>query len=282
MKLAVLSDIHGNYIALRKCLDYAKQENVDGFLFLGDYTGELPQPREVLECLYQLQQTYPCYIIRGNREGYLLEYRKNGETGWHKGNSSSGSLLYTYERMRPEDLDFLASLPEAQRIEFSGYPPITICHGSPERINEQLLVGSERTKEILKKEPNTYLICGHTHFQGEFRYEGKVLLNPGSAGLSQEAYGKAQFMILHGSECAWQWEFVCLEYDVEQLIAQLHEKELHLYAPHWCTVTRHLLRGGLVDHGMVLVRAQEINAKKYGPGRMLSEESWAQAVQEML
>ncbi|WP_286173276.1 metallophosphoesterase [Clostridium sp. WB02_MRS01] len=41
MDLAVLSDIHGNYIALEKSVEYALSRGVKSFAFLGDYVGEL-------------------------------------------------------------------------------------------------------------------------------------------------------------------------------------------------------------------------------------------------
>ena len=41
MKIAVLSDVHGNYIALQKCIDYVLFKGVDAFIFLGEYVGEL-------------------------------------------------------------------------------------------------------------------------------------------------------------------------------------------------------------------------------------------------
>lgn len=46
LKIAVLSDIHGNYTALQKCLDYAVNIGVDTFIFLGDYLGELACPKK--------------------------------------------------------------------------------------------------------------------------------------------------------------------------------------------------------------------------------------------
>ena len=46
LNIAVLSDIHGNYAALQKCLDYAVTIGIDTFIFLGDYLGELAYPPE--------------------------------------------------------------------------------------------------------------------------------------------------------------------------------------------------------------------------------------------
>ncbi len=46
MKIAVMSDIHGNYIALQRCLAHALEQNVDAYIFLGDYLGEFPIRKE--------------------------------------------------------------------------------------------------------------------------------------------------------------------------------------------------------------------------------------------
>ena len=46
LNIAVLSDIHGNYVALQKCLDYAANIGIDTFIFLGDYLGELAYPKK--------------------------------------------------------------------------------------------------------------------------------------------------------------------------------------------------------------------------------------------
>lgn len=58
MKIAVLSDIHGNYIAFRKCIDYALSNGIDTFLFLGDYVGELAYPQKTMEIIYSLKERY--------------------------------------------------------------------------------------------------------------------------------------------------------------------------------------------------------------------------------
>lgn len=64
MKLAVLSDIHGGYIALQSCMEYAYREQADAFVFLGDYVGELAYPRRTMELLYTLKSNI-CAILSG-------------------------------------------------------------------------------------------------------------------------------------------------------------------------------------------------------------------------
>lgn len=82
MKIAVMSDIHGNYIALQRCLAHALEQNVDAYIFLGDYLGEFPYPQRTLEILYELKQNTSCIFIRGNKEDYWLNRRKDQNCDW--------------------------------------------------------------------------------------------------------------------------------------------------------------------------------------------------------
>jgi len=49
MDIAVMSDIHGNYIALERCLDYAFAQGINSFIFLGVYVAELAYPESKLK-----------------------------------------------------------------------------------------------------------------------------------------------------------------------------------------------------------------------------------------
>ena len=68
LNIAVLSDIHGNYISLQKCLEHAITRGADTFIFLGDYLGELAYPQKTMSALYSLKEKYKCFFIRGNKE----------------------------------------------------------------------------------------------------------------------------------------------------------------------------------------------------------------------
>lgn len=64
MDIAALADIHGNYIALERCLEYAFSCNVSTFFFLGDYIGELAYPERTMQILYDVNDRYKCYFIK--------------------------------------------------------------------------------------------------------------------------------------------------------------------------------------------------------------------------
>lgn len=65
------------------------------------------------------------------------------EKGWNEFDSTTGSLYYTYHNLKPRDLEFFKSLPYKKELELEGLLPITICHGSPRKVNEKLLKTGE-------------------------------------------------------------------------------------------------------------------------------------------
>lgn len=285
MKIAVLSDIHGNYIALQKCMEYALAENITTFLFLGDYLGELAYPQKTMEMLYSIKNQYICHFIRGNKEEYWLNYHDTEKKSvWKDNDSTTGSLLYTYNHVTEKDMIFFKNLPPKKNLYLESLPPLTLCHGSPDRINEDLLPGDENTFAAMEREENSYLVCGHTHIQAKVEYCGKILLNPGAVGMSLQGRGKAQFMILHGKADSWEEEFLSLDYDKDKVIAELLEEELDKKAPCWCKVTEHLLRTGEVAHGTVLARAMALCKEEEGEcvWPNVPEKYWEQAVHELM
>lgn len=284
MKIAVLSDIHGNYIALQKCVDFVLDKDIDIFIFLGDYVGELAYPQKTMEIIYFLKEKYNCFFIKGNKEDYWLNYQSNGEKGWNECDSTTGSLYYTYNNLTQKDLDFFEALSHKAELEFEGLPAITICHGSLQRANEKLLPNNEKTIAIMEENASSYILCGHSHVQGIIEHNGKLVLNAGAVGVSLHGGGKAQFMILEGALQKWNYEFISLEYDVEKVIEDLHISGLVKKAPAWCKVSENLLRTGEISHGTVLAKAMELCRNELGECNWpnVPEKYWDLAVLEMI
>lgn len=284
MRIAVLSDIHGNYIALEGCVEYARYKGVQAFVFLGDYVGELAYPQRTMEILESLKETYPCYFVKGNKEDYWLKYERDGEKGWKENDSTTGSLYYTYHNLTERDLSFFQLLSHKAELSFDGLPKITICHGSPNQANEKMLPSNQKTFDIMEKDNNSFILCGHTHVQGVIEHNGKVVLNPGAVGVPLHSSGKSQFMILTGTMETWEHEFVSLDYDVEQIISDLKASGLSAKAPSWCKVSEHLLRTGELSHGTVLAKAMELCKEELGECNWpaIPETYWEQAVKKMI
>ena len=54
MRVAVLSDIHGNHISLEKCIEEIERRKIQKLIFLGDYVGELAYPQKTMEYLKKI------------------------------------------------------------------------------------------------------------------------------------------------------------------------------------------------------------------------------------
>jgi len=281
MEIAVLSDIHGNYMALEKCVNYALNRGIEKFIFLGDYLGELAYPQKTMNLLYSLKENYHCWFIKGNKENYWLNY----DHTWKENDSTTGALYYTYHNLTDTDISFFGKLNDKEELSLDNLPVITICHGSPNRVNEKLLPDNENTFSIMAHNKADYILCGHTHIQGAIKHNEKVVWNSGSVGVSLHSKGKAQFLILSQAEdFTWKNEFISLDYDVEKVIDDLHTSGLYDKAPGWCAVSEHLLRTGEISHGSVLARAMFLCREKTGQCNWpdIPEEYWKSAVEEML
>lgn len=273
MDIAVIADIHSNYIALEHCMNHALKRGIRTFLFLGDYIGEMAYPERTMTLLAKYRKKFDCRFIRGNKEKYWLDYRNNGEEGWPEYNSTTGALYYAYQLLTEQDLTFFEHLPITDTYSFHGFPSITVCHGSPRNEREHLILDEELTAGLLEQSETDYILCAHTHVQGKFilpatdKHGEKVVLNPGSVGLPLESKAPAQFMILHGENNSWREEFVQVEYDVEEVIRQLEKSGLASRAPYWCKITTDLLRYKEkcpYGHADVLERAMELCYQETG------------------
>lgn len=237
-RYALISDVHGNYKALEAFLRYIGEHPVDGIICLGDYVTDSPYPEKTMSLLYNMTEKYTCYMIRGNREDYLLNNRNNRQ-GW-KPSSANGALYYTWQHMTERDLEFFASLPTERELRITGLPPLYICHGTPGNVRGNMREDKALRELVMEQMPLAYLLGGHSHCQETETRKGRTYINPGSLGFAIDGVGrKAQFAILTGIETgetvavgkaadmdgreqmgtrdnsSWKAEFLSIDYDVE-------------------------------------------------------------------
>ena len=230
MRLGIISDIHSNILAFKECVKKLEEERCDEYLFLGDFVSDTPYTRETMDYLYEFIDTHTCRLLRGNREEYMLSQRKVLREGpedqkWIY-NSASGNLLYSYELLTEKDLDLFESLPISFVYEKEGYPAIKCCHGSPESSRELIQLGSERARFWLDNISEDYLLCAHTHFPGEYGYNGKFYMNSGCVGISINDAGFAQCMMLDSyvdekGKVLWKPTFLKVPYDNHKVVEDM-------------------------------------------------------------
>ena len=221
-RIARISDIHGNYKALEAFLQYIAGHPVDGIICLGDYVTDSPYPECTMALLYEMRRRYVCWMLRGNREDYLLNNTDNRE-GW-KPSSSNGTLFYTLQHMTETDLTFFASLPTERELCLEGCPALYLCHGTPGRVRGNVHQEPGLKEKVMEALSWPYLLGGHTHHQEIDRMYGKTYINPGSLGFAVDGVGRrAQFAILTGMSKKWDVEFLSIPYDVETYLQDFAE-----------------------------------------------------------
>lgn len=284
MDIAVLADIHGNYVAFKRCIEVALEKKIDTFIFLGDYVGEFPYPQKTMELLYYLKNNYNCYFVKGNKEDYWINHRNGNSYMWKLETSSTGALQYCFMNLTPKDINFFDSMSSSMEVTIEGYETILACHGSPNRINEKMFPVKEHTKQIIQESKYKYILCAHTHVQDLYEYMDKTLVNPGAVGVSLHSQGKAQFMTLHSNDNGWNHEFIDVEYSREQVISDIEESGLNKLAPYWTKATVHLIMTGEISHGTVLGKAMDYCTEETGDCVWydIPEKYWEKAAKELI
>lgn len=178
MRIALISDLHGNEVALRTALADAERAGVDRVICLGDVATLGPRPREVIAILREMG----CLCILGNHDAFMLDH----------------DLIHSYsaapiivdavdrclQRLTPDDIAFLEGFVDTATLPLPGDGELFLFHGTPTSHMEDLLVTTPPAEldALLDGRSPTVAACGHTHVPMIRRHRETLFLNPGSVG----------------------------------------------------------------------------------------------------
>ena len=199
MRIALISDIHGNDVALKAVVDDAEQVGVDQIICLGDVATLGPRPGAVIGTLRDLVSLR----IMGNHDAFLID----------------PGLIHTYteapiiveavdwcrSQLSREDLDFVRTFKPRLEISLDERSTLLCYHGSPRSHMEDLLctTPADEVDRLLGGHKATVLAGGHTHIQMLRQHRGMLIVNPGSVGAPfREFVSGAQPTLLHHAEYA--------------------------------------------------------------------------------
>lgn len=276
--VAVITDIHSNYIALENALSMLEKEKPEAVIFLGDYVSDCPYPERTMKLIYEAKTSYRCFFVRGNREDYLLGRHFGASPAWTR-SSSTGSLLYTYEHLTSDDLAFFSSLPHCIDISLGSFPVITACHASPLRTKEWIKGNKALTEKYLSSVKGDLLLCGHTHLAGVYNYNGRKALFCPSLGLRQDKSNDFSMTYLSEDEMGkWKFKMVRVPFDEEQLIRDFYESGLIYSGKIWSKAVIKAIRTK-IDYPFRTVSLAWEMAKKdgYKGSSALPEQYWEAA-----
>lgn len=182
-KIGIISDIHGNYEALKVVLSELDKLGVNNIYCLGDVVGYYSQ---VNECCDELRnRNIPC--LMGNHDWYM------GSGGFcPRSKSVNDCLVYQRKVITNENIEWLRTFQIQKIID-----NIHMVHGGwADPIDEYLL---EPDEEYFSKIKGKDFASGHTHIQMLKIFNDKTYCNPGSVGMPRDNDPRAAFATYDGT-----------------------------------------------------------------------------------
>ncbi|MDQ7025708.1 MAG: metallophosphoesterase [Anaerolineae bacterium] len=239
MRLALISDIHGNFIAFEAMLhDLQAVGEVDLIWCLGDLALGATRPAECMAKLHELQEQYgkdKFKVIGGNTDRYIVTNKrphvpaaKDAEAFVKikaRHHEFDDIVNWTRDKLSWEDYDFLAkTLGRELRKNVAGYGTVIGYHAIPGD-DEPVSLGRDSPEEealdALLDRSGRLAIGGHTHLVMD-RILGKWrAINPGSVGLSFTDINKAEWALITFEGETATVDFRTVPYDVSAMMADM-------------------------------------------------------------
>lgn len=204
-KIAVISDIHGNYPALKAVLDGIDSDGIEDVICLGDIVGYYCQVNECIDVLRERK----IYCLLGNHDYYMI----SGTCC----NSRTVKMCIDYQKtiIQRDNYEWLSSLkPDYDTTD------ISYRHGGwNDAVEERISVFDfSWVKDFSQK----LYFSGHTHIQGIQKDEtsGKIYCNPGSVGQPRDDKPSAAFAVI-GSD--GKIELRRVDYDIDEVVNKMKE-----------------------------------------------------------
>lgn len=194
--IALISDIHGNFVALKEVLSQIDNLGIKEIYCLGDVSGYYLQ---INECCDELQKRN-IQCVLGNHDWHLISKTNS--------RSRTANLCLDYQRkiITADNLNWVASFPVYRKIN-----ELAVVHGGWNNpIDEYLTEPASNYFDLI---PGNFFASGHTHKQILKLFDSKQYCNPGSVGQPRDGDNRAAFATFDGN----QFELKRVEYDVEEI-----------------------------------------------------------------
>jgi putative phosphoesterase len=178
MRIAFISDIHGNFTAFQAVLADINSQAIDQIVCLGDVITIGPQPIQVLNAIRELN----CLCVKGNHDAAVLDPK--GAAEYEVTDNLIQDLYWCKDQLSADDLKFIDSFKAMHEIRLSNGSQVLAFHGSPLSFTDiiQATTPSEQLDKYIQGYKADIFIGGHSHIQMVRRYNEKLILNSGSIG----------------------------------------------------------------------------------------------------
>jgi len=205
MRVALLSDIHGNLTALEAVLaDMRSQGPFDQVVVAGDLVWAGPRPAEVVDAVQALNAA----VIQGNTDAFFRRGTGDAPPG-KRDDRFATHLEWMQTKLGPARAAFLADLPFAHRIEPAPDQALLVVHANPRDQERAILprMNQAQLDDLLAGTGDwAALAFGHLHVPYCTRWRDRLLTDVASAGLPMDGDRRAAYAILTWDGPGWQAE----------------------------------------------------------------------------
>lgn len=221
MKIAFISDIHGNAIALEAVLEDIEKHDIDKIYVLGDICYRGPEPRRSLDLVRSLHTE----VIKGNADEWVVRGVQEGEVPEKALELMNLERQWIVSQLEPSDIDYLASLPAQLNVSIEDVE-ISAFHATPTSLFDIVLPNADdhqiETSLMEAKEAQIY-VYAHIHKPYIRFLNGKVIMNIGSVGLPFDGLTKSSYGLLEIEDGHIKTSIRRVSYNLESVAALYHE-----------------------------------------------------------
>lgn len=229
MKIALISDVHGNLIALESVLEDINKQSVDKIICLGDIIGKGPNSKEAIDiCRKECD-----LVIRGNWDNGIY----NAYILLNQGQTSEihDKTLWYINNIGSQRIEYLGSLPHSTEFYLSG-KLVRLFHAHPQSFNryyadspiENRLELFDYSNDSDIKYSADVAVYADIHSVYMQIIHGKQLINIGSVGNPLDIT-QASYVILEGGNndgASFNVQFIRVPYDIEKAVAAAKETDV--------------------------------------------------------
>jgi predicted phosphodiesterase len=232
VRVAILSDIHGNAHALDRCLDdLASRGGADAVVAAGDLCLDGPKPKRVLERL----RASGARCLRGNTD------RMVGEADLAQLDPEDArGVAWVRSRIGAQWTRWLAALPPS--IAFGdGEDGLLVCHANPHSDDEHVWPDAydDTLERLFDGVPQRTVAFGHLHLAYVRVWRGRTLVNVASAGLPKDGDAAAHYAIVTQRSGGWEVQSRRVAFDVGKVARQLRKSGIPDLEKRLTTLHRH-------------------------------------------
>ena len=227
MRIAVISDMHGNDLAFETVEADIQKQKVDQIVCLGDAVQGGPQPVQVVQRLRRLN----CPVVMGNADAWLISGEETADEGIppERLRKMGEIRLWSLSQLTEDDQDFISNFQPTITLHLEDGLDLLCFHGSPTSFDDIILPAApeEEFQKFLRAYSGQILTGGHTHAQ-QIRRNGELFFfNPGSVGFAYSHYQPdgqfyadpwAEYAILTADNGQTSLEFRRIPFDAKELI----------------------------------------------------------------